>query len=112
VEAAHVICFVHTADGTNVLGSGDADCQPDRLEVRPVGRYRGRFELPAFLLGEGHYTITVSLSVPFGEVFDRHANVVSFEVEDNTSVRRQWQHNRRPGILGLELPWEYDRYGS
>jgi hypothetical protein len=28
-------------------------------------------------------------------------------VIDLTSQRRQWQHQRRPGILGIELPWRY-----
>jgi lipopolysaccharide transport system ATP-binding protein len=107
VDSAHVICFVHTADGTNVFGSGDADCAPERLGERGVGSYTGEFEVSAFLLDEGRYSIAVSLGVPFKTVFDRHASIVYFDVVDNSSVRRQWCEKRRPGILGFDLPWTY-----
>jgi len=109
VNSAHVICFFHTSGGINVFGTGDADCASERLGDRPPGHYCGEFEVPAFLLGEGQYSITVSLGVPFLRRYDRHENVVVFEVTDNTSQRRQWQHRRRPGLLGLELAWYYRR---
>jgi len=107
VDSSHVICFVQTADGTNVLGSGDADCAPFRLGRRKVGSYRAEFELPPFILGEGRYSLTVSLGVPFQSVFDRHESLLRFEVVDNSSVHRMWYPKRRPGILGLDLPWTY-----
>jgi len=109
VTGAHVIVFVHTADGTNLLGSGDADIDPTRLEARARGRYRGTVDLPGNLLGEGRYTVTIALGVPYVEVYDRHEALGSFEVVDRTSRRRQWQHQRRPGALGLELPWTSER---
>ena len=49
VTGAHVICFIHTYDGVNVLGSGDADCTPERLGKREPGQYRGTFQIPAHL---------------------------------------------------------------
>ena len=105
LAGAHVICFIHNFDGTIILGSGDTDCFPERLETRVKGRYRGSFEVPASLLGEGNYSITVSLGIPFVHAIDRHANILCFQIIDNKSMRRIWQHTRRPGILGLELPW-------
>jgi lipopolysaccharide transport system ATP-binding protein len=111
VTGAHVVCFVYTADGVNVLGTGDADCSPERLHKRTPGIYRGEFWIPAFLLGEGWYTLTVSLGVPYVQVYDRHETLASFEVFDATSTRRRWQHNRRPGILGVELPWTVSSLG-
>jgi len=107
VKSAHVICFFNTIDGINVFGCGDADVSPERLGERRIGRYCGEFEVPAFLLGEGIYSITVSLSVPFGEIFDRHENIIGFEIIDLSSKRRDWQHRRRPGLLGIEIPWKY-----
>jgi lipopolysaccharide transport system ATP-binding protein len=105
VSGAHVICFIKTAEGINILGSGDSDCSPDRLGQREPGSYIGEFKVPGSLLGEGTYSITVSLSVPFVQVYDRHEMILDFEIFDNSSKRRMWQHNRRPGILGLEIPW-------
>ena len=108
ISSAHVICFFINEEGVNVLGSGDADCNPERLTERRPGQYEGTFEVPAFLLGEGRYSIDVSLSVPFVQVFDRPEGVIMFEITDTTSRRREWQHKRRPGVLGIELPWQYE----
>jgi lipopolysaccharide transport system ATP-binding protein len=107
ITSSHVICFVKTTDGVDVLGSGDADCEPRRLGERLVGHYTAEFEMPSFALGEGRYSVTVSLGVPFQSVFDRHDSVIQFEVVDNSSVRRTWYVQRRPGILGFDLPWIY-----
>jgi lipopolysaccharide transport system ATP-binding protein len=113
VTGAHVICFIYTAEGVNVLGSGDADCARERLETRRRGRYRGEFEIPAFLLGEGRYTLGVSLGVPFMQVYDRRDHCLSFAVTDQrSSRRREWLHQRRPGILGMELPWSYPEWAE
>lgn len=109
VSGAHVITFVSTMDGVNLLGTGDADTRADRLGARQPGSYVGRVQIPAFLLGEGRYTVTVSMGVPYVQVFDRHENVVSFDVFDASSQRREWQHRRRPGLLGVELDWEVER---
>ncbi len=109
VKASHVICFISTYDGVNVMGTGDADTSPQRLEVRLPGQYAGKFSVPSGLLGEGRYTLTVSLGVPFVQVYDRHENILTFEIIDQRSTRRAWQHQRRPGILGFEIPWNYER---
>ena len=109
VTGVHTIVFVHTTDGINLLGTGDADLSANRLETREPGRYRGQVTLPPFLLGEGVYSLNVSLSVPYGVVYDRHSELLTFRVYDNLSQRRQWQHSRRPGLLGLEFPWTVTR---
>ena len=107
VRGAHVICFFHTSNGVNVFGSGDADCAPQRLGERRMGSYAAEFEVPAFILGEGGYYITVNLSLPFQRYLDRHESVVHFSVVDNASKRREAYTERRPGILGFDLPWSY-----
>jgi lipopolysaccharide transport system ATP-binding protein len=107
ITSSHVICFVRTTDGVDVLGSGDADCEPSRLGERLVGHYTAEFEMPSFVLGEGRYSVTASLGVPFRSVFDCHESIIQFEVVDNSSVRRTWYVKRRPGILGFDLPWIY-----
>lgn len=107
VRGAHVICFFHTSNGVNVFGSGDADCAPHRLGERRRGSYTAEFEVPAFILGEGGYSISVNLSLPFQRYLDRHESVVHFSVVDHASKRREAYTERRPGILGFDLPWSY-----
>ena len=106
VTSSHVACFVSNADGVCVLGTGDADLDAGRLSPRHPGRYQASFQIPAKLLGEGAYSITVTMGKPYVEVYDRHEGIVSFRIEDHTSRRRASQHVRRPGILGVELPWD------
>jgi hypothetical protein len=109
VSGAHAICFLYTSDGINVFGSGDADCAPERLSRREKGRYRGRFSIPACLLGEDWYFITMSLSVPFVHTYDRREAILGFEIYDSKSTGRELEHKRRPGILGIDLPWSVDK---
>lgn len=106
LTGVHVILFLFTQDGTNLLGTGDADCDVSRVtRPRMPGRYRGSVEIPAMLLGEGVYRITASVGIPFVEAYDRVQDAIVFEVRDYSSRRRAWLHQRRPGLLGLELPW-------
>jgi lipopolysaccharide transport system ATP-binding protein len=107
LESAYVICYFLTPDGSTIFGTGDSDCNPERLGMREPGHYSADFEVPAFLLGEGHYTIGINLAIPFGEIFDRHPNVVSFEVVDLRSGSHHGVLRRRPGILAVRLSWRY-----
>lgn len=107
VGPAHVVCFFHIPDGTRVLGTGDADCAPERLGERALGSYVAEVEIPAFLLDKDRYRITVSLGVPRRIIYDRHESIVYFDVVDRSSGRRQWYSSRRPGVLGMDLPWTY-----
>ncbi|MFC1812458.1 ABC transporter ATP-binding protein [Thermodesulfobacteriota bacterium] len=105
ISSAHVACFIHNIEGVCVFGSGDADINQDRLGTRTEGSYKACFQVPPRLLGEGIYTITVTSGIPYVHVYDRHESIVQFQIIDKTSCRRKWQHKRRPGILGIELPW-------
>jgi lipopolysaccharide transport system ATP-binding protein len=112
IFSSHVACFITNAEGVCVLGSGDADVDERRLQRRQPGHYRARFRIPRQLLGEGTYSVTVTMGKPYVEVYDRHESIVQFEVVDRTSQRRKTQHTRRPGILGIELPWDVEEIGS
>jgi lipopolysaccharide transport system ATP-binding protein len=109
VSSAHVACFIYNLEGICVLGTGDADIDQERLGTRREGRYKAWVQIPPRLLGEGTYSVTVTMGVPYVLVYDRHESVVQFQVTDTTSNRRELQHTRRPGILGIELPWSTER---
>jgi lipopolysaccharide transport system ATP-binding protein len=107
LESAYVICYFLSPDGSTIFGTGDSDCNPERLGMREPGHYSAEFEVPAFLLGESHYSIGINLAIPFGEIFDRHQNVVSFEVVDLRSGSHHRVNRRRPGFLAVKFPWHY-----
>jgi lipopolysaccharide transport system ATP-binding protein len=109
LSSVHVACFVHDSQGICIFGTGDADTDPERLGLREPGRYQTRFQIPPRLLGEGKYQVTVTMGVPYVLIHDRHESLVQFEVLDKSSKRRELQHIRRPGILGLELPWSVEK---
>ncbi|MHB0976054.1 MAG: ABC transporter ATP-binding protein [Candidatus Aquicultorales bacterium] len=107
VEGAHIICIFETTDGTQVLATADADCSPELRSVRKPGRYEATFKVPAFLLGEGRYLLTVSLGVPYKVVYDRCENVLGFDVNDNSALKTEWLKHRRPGFISTLIPWEH-----
>jgi lipopolysaccharide transport system ATP-binding protein len=107
IDRANVVCFFSTAEGMVILSTGDADCTPDRFGVRQAGYYTTFFDIPAYLLGEGTYTITANLAIPFEKIFDRHESVISFNILDTGEDSKPWLKNPRPGILGIRIPWNY-----
>ena len=109
VRSHRLSCGLYTSDGVLVLGTTDADCRPERMDIRPPGRYRTRFTFPPFVLNEGRYLLDIAAG-PYGSPFtDFHERVVGFTVIDTSSRRRTWMTHTRKGILGLELPWEQHR---
>jgi lipopolysaccharide transport system ATP-binding protein len=109
VSSSHVACFIHTIEGICILGTGDVDTNSDGLGMRGEGRYKACVQIPPNLLGEGTYTITVTMGIPYVVAYDRHEAIIQFQVIDSSSNRRKFQHTRRPGILGLELPWSTEK---
>ncbi len=109
LSGVHVTCFLYNADGICVLGTGDADVNPERFEQRPTGSYRGCFQIPKCLLDEGNYSVSVTMGIPSLVAYDAHEGIVQFEIVDHSSQRRRYQHGRRRGLLGIELPWQVEQ---
>ncbi len=107
VTGVHVFCRIETADGLTVLGSGDADCEPGRLAERSPGAYTAEFEVPGGLLEANLYRISISMGRPFRKLIERQHGVVYFSLVDESSVRRSWYEQKRPGIIGQEYVWRY-----
>jgi hypothetical protein len=108
LENVNIFCRLETPDGLGVLCSGDADYDPACLGPRRRGSYSAEFEVDGKLLEAGPYRLTVSAGIPFEKVFDRVAGAVSFRVVDNSSRRRLWYPQTRPGLIGREFPWMYE----
>ncbi len=103
----HVFCRIETADGLTVLGSGDADCEPGRLGERSPGVYTAEFEVPGGLLEANLYRITIGMGRPYRKLIEQRYGVVYFSLVDESSIRRTWYEQKRPGMIGQEYVWRY-----
>ena len=107
VTGVHVFCRIETADGLTVLGSGDADCEPGRLGERSPGVYTAEFEVPGGLLEANLYRITIGMGQPYRKLMEQRDGVVYFSIVDESSIRRSWYEQKRPGMIGQEYVWRY-----
>jgi lipopolysaccharide transport system ATP-binding protein len=108
ISGAHVFLRIHTSDGETLIGTGDADTLPSRLGIRQPGQYIGQVIIPPRILGAGNYTITWSAGKPFQENFDVEFHAIGFHVTDSKTERGKFIHRERPGLLGLDLNWNYE----
>ncbi len=108
VRSHRVTCGVFTTDGTCVMGTADADCHVERMEIRQPGRYRTRFAIPARLLNAGRYVLSVGAG-PYGRAFcDLHERVIAFTIHDTSTQKQAWIRHQRRGVIDLELPWQQE----
>jgi lipopolysaccharide transport system ATP-binding protein len=106
----HAFIRIHMDDGETLLASGDADTAPERLGIRNPGRQICEIQIPPRILGAGRYTITWSAGIPFLENFDVEFHALTFHVVDQKGLRRNFIHKDRPGILALDLDWNYENH--
>jgi len=106
ISSVHVYSNIMSADGTVVLGTGDADVDQSRLGLRRPGTYVCQYQLPARTLNEGNYTVSISLGVPYQRNFQENTGILSFSVVDVEPIER-FVHQRRAGIIWLDIPWRY-----
>jgi lipopolysaccharide transport system ATP-binding protein len=106
VRGAQVLLQIMDGGGA-LLSTSDADTVPERLEGRQPGRYKALIEIPPRLLGSGYYSLSCNMGIPFQVDYDPNYNALAFRVVDNRRTAGSWRHNRPPGRLGLELPWQY-----
>ena len=108
VPRVHVLLKVETTEGTCVLATGDADDTPERFErVRKKGSYTTTVTIPPRRLEAGRYQLTISMGEPYVKIHDRQRAAVQFDVIDESSNRRLWYQDTRPGLQGEEHHWEY-----
>ncbi len=106
VSSAHVYVNVLLSDGTVAFGTGDADVHPNRFGTRKPGTYVTEFTIPGMLLNEGYYLVSVSMGIPFQRNFQENNGILAFSLVDVVRDSRQ-VHQRRAGLMRLDLPWRY-----
>jgi lipopolysaccharide transport system ATP-binding protein len=109
VTGAHAFIRIQTDNGETLLSTGDADTEPDMLGLRKPGEYSCHINIPPRILGAGRYTLTWSAGIPFQENFDVEWYALVFHLVDNRTNRANFIHKERPGLLALDLDWDYEK---
>ncbi|MCP4500142.1 MAG: ABC transporter ATP-binding protein, partial [Deltaproteobacteria bacterium] len=106
IKNVHVIAFFDAVDGNRVLGTSDVDRNPEHFLSRKPGVYRESFSVPAGLLAEGWYTISLSFGSPGRTPADQVTDALTFEVINQSSPRLKSYSHKRPGVIGVDIAWE------
>ena len=110
ISSVHMYMNLLLSDGTVAFGTSDADLCPNRFGVRKPGTYVTEFAIPGKILNEGHYFVNVSIGIPYQRNFQENNGILAFSLVDVVPDSRQI-HQRRAGIMRLDLPWSYP-YGA
>jgi len=106
MSSVHVYSNIITADGTVVLGTGDADVDQSKFGPRKPGVYVCQYQIPGNMLNEGDYTVSISIGVPYQRNFQENHGILAFTVMDIEPVEK-FVHRRRAGVVWLNIPWDY-----
>jgi len=106
IDSVHIYASLIDSYGSIVFGTGDSDLSPERLGIREPGVYTCRFTIPKGILNEGSYSITISMGIPFIKNYQVNNQVINFSI---TEIGNQVKfiHQKRPGIIKLDLNWKY-----
>ncbi|MGI0488947.1 ABC transporter ATP-binding protein [Pantanalinema rosaneae CENA516] len=96
---------IETDDGRAVFTSHQSDCTPDSVISRQPGCYSISIQIPAMFLMPGNYMLTVGAHEPMVQVYDLHANVLHFRVNETGTKLAKYGHHRQSGVVMINLPW-------
>jgi lipopolysaccharide transport system ATP-binding protein len=102
---------VSTRDGVAVFTTHHTDVGEVRADgVLAPGVHQARFTIPGNFLMPGSYLLSIGVVDARMRPIDLHEDALSFEVSETGSVRSHGL-DTRSGIVGLELPWEFETLG-
>ena len=105
VRMLRVALRFFTSDGTLAFMGADSS-SPDFATKQTVpGTYICRCILPANLLNEGQYFVTVSADIPLEQVVFHEEHAISFTVEQTGGVSSRFAE-RWPGAVCPRLEWQ------
>jgi len=106
VSSIHICSNIFAPDGSLLFCTTDGDTNPERYSQRNEGEYVCEFEIPANLLNEGRFSLSVSIGIPFKKVFQENNFILSFNIVG--LGMNKYMHTRRGGPLLLDIPWTYE----
>jgi lipopolysaccharide transport system ATP-binding protein len=95
--------LISTVEGIILFESYDTDCDLE-LGYRDIGSYTAICNIPAELLSEGQYLISVNAGIPNIRNLAFNENILSFHVTNTGSAGSEMISNRR-GLIRPRLQW-------
>jgi lipopolysaccharide transport system ATP-binding protein len=96
---------LHGADGTVIFNAADTDGNESSERSRQLGKYTSKCIIPANLLNQGQYSISVGSDAPMVVNFYKD-NVLVFNVTPAGAIARDG--SARPGLISPEVNWEIE----
>lgn len=109
VDGCHIFVKVLNNEEMTIFSTGDCDLDNSLYQERKPGFYISRCELPVNLLNEGEYFVSITASVPFGDIYDSVSDAVRFNVHDTDSDNRPEYLQTRPGLVVQDIAWKTEK---
>ncbi len=109
IQGLRVGIYLLSMRGEYVFTSFDTDDVDafHQWETRPAGRYVSRCTIPADLLNEGRYLVSVNASAYRVKRYFQEDNAVAFTVDITGAPGSHWAEPR-PGLVRPRLHWEIE----
>jgi lipopolysaccharide transport system ATP-binding protein len=103
VTESYLTFYLQNQEGTRVLYSDIRDTDPETPERLGAGVHTFNITIPPRLLGANTYLLTVGSAGKYVGVIDHHHDCCEFTLRDLAV-----QDQSRPGVLGIQLPWNQE----
>jgi lipopolysaccharide transport system ATP-binding protein len=100
----YLTLYLQNMEGTRVLFSDVRDTTPEIDEYLGFGTHTFTVTIPARLLAPTTYLLTIGSASKYSGVIDHHHDCCEFSLRDLDT-----QNQSRPGVLGIQLPWQHDQ---
>ena len=100
VRGLRVGVYLYNMRGEMIFTSFDTDNLDlfGEYEIRPAGKYMSRCRIPAQLLNEGQFSLSMNASVFRVKRYFQGDQLVTFNVDGTSTAGKQWKENRRGAI--------------
>ncbi|MGO9599607.1 MAG: ABC transporter ATP-binding protein [Isosphaeraceae bacterium] len=106
VTGTYLTFYLQNMEGTRVLFSDIRDTTPEIDERLGPGLHIFTITIPARLLAPTTYLLTIGSAGKYSGVVDHRHDCCEFTLRDLKS-----QNETRPGVLGIQLPWQHTENG-
>jgi lipopolysaccharide transport system ATP-binding protein len=103
LTGTYLTLYLQNMEGTRVLFSDIRDTTPEIDEYLRCGAHTFTVTIPARLLAPTTYLLTIGSASKYAGIIDHHHDCCEFSLRDLNT-----QNQSRPGVLGIQLPWQHD----